>query len=72
MFDERRIGMTYKQFKEKIVKIIEQRTEVWSDDSLSSDEFKEKDMLLEREQWKIFNDYPEYYDKWWHETLKEL
>ena len=64
--------MTYNQFKEKVVKIIEQRTEVWSDDSLSGDEFKEKDMLLEREQWKLFNDYPEYYERWWHEIFKEL
>lgn len=61
--------MTYNQFKEKIVKIIEQRTEVWSDDSISGDEFKEKDMLLEREQWKLFNDYPEYYERWWYEIF---
>ena len=64
--------MTYNQFKEKILKIIEQRTEVWNDDSLSSDEFKEKDMLLEREQWKLFNDYPEYHERFWYETWKEL
>lgn len=63
---------TYDEFKEKITNIIEQRTDAWCDETLSVNEFKEKDKLLEREQWEIFNNYPEYHEKWLNELMNNF
>lgn len=63
---------TYDEFKEKIINIIEQRTDIWCDEILSENEFKEKDNLLEREQWEIFNNYPEYHEKWLNELMNNF
>lgn len=59
---------TYPEFKEAIVKIIDQRGEVWSDESLSAEEFEAKDRELEEKQWTIFENYPEWYERWMDEV----
>lgn len=59
---------TYPEFKEAIVKIVNQRIEVLSDESLSAEEFVAKDRELELKQWTLCKEYPEWYDRWFDEV----
>ena len=62
---------TYDEFKSQIIQIIDQRHAIWCDEQLSLDEFKTKDNKLEKEQWDLFKQYPEWYDQWYHECLEK-
>lgn len=59
----------YAEFKEAIVKIIEQRTDVWSDETLTAEEFRAKDDALEQQQWTIFKKYPDYHEQYLNEIV---
>ena len=62
----------YAEFKEAIVKIIEQRTDVWSDETLTAEEFRAKDDLLEQQQWTIFKKYPDYHEQYLNELANNF
>jgi hypothetical protein len=62
----------YAEFKEAIVKIIEQRTDVWNNDVLSVKEFSEKDKLLEQQQWDIFKKYPDWHEQYLNELINHF
>lgn len=62
----------YAEFKEAIVKIIEQRTDVWTDEALSAEEFRAKDDLLEQQQWDIFKKYPDWHEQYLNELAESF
>jgi hypothetical protein len=62
----------YAEFKEAIVKIIEQRTDVWSDETLSAEEFRVKDDSLEQQQWTIFKKYPDWHEQYFNELASHF
>lgn len=59
----------YAEFKKAIVKIIEQRTDVWSDETLTAEEFRAKDDSLEQQQWAIFKKYPDWHEQYLNEIV---